>query len=156
CSSSFERGHSAGVLSPQGQPGSRRADEETDDEPNDHLGRRTLEMGSDDARPDREKRRPRRTRESIGTGSQSLCVPGPKGQAEKARSLRKFSGSRRTALLTDGGVDRLLSLLQRGGCGGGRDVLELAVGAADEDCRRPLDVLLVRELVYLARGRRRA
>src|SRR6476469_182857 len=48
----FERAHATRVLSPQHEPGCCRADEETDDESDDHLGRRTLEIGSDNTRRD--------------------------------------------------------------------------------------------------------
>ena len=54
----LERGHPAGVLGPQHEPGSRGADQETDDESDDHLGRRTLEMGSDGTRTDHQNAGP--------------------------------------------------------------------------------------------------
>ena len=71
-------------------------DEQTDDESDDHWGRENPRDRVGRHRHGPRKRRPRRTRKSIGTGSQSLCAQGRRGQAGKARSLRTF-GRRRGA-----------------------------------------------------------
>ena len=101
----LERAHAARVLGPHHEPGCRDTDEETDDESDDHWGRRTLEIESDGTGTDHENAGPDEPESPSEPARRAYVAQGRRGQAEKARSLRTFAPS--ALVVRDGRVQRL-------------------------------------------------